>query len=255
MELSIETFSQVFAVGDIHGCRELLQKIHNKILATSKDIEGQKLLIYLGDYIDRGPDIKETIETLIDFQPDNFKRVFLLGNHEQMLLEFISGSENSPYIWLGNGGLETFKSYGIDLSKYIDNSKMELYHDKKIRKKLLESIPPSHKDFFDQLQLSYEWENYFFVHAGIDPGLPLDQQDKETMLWTRSKRFFDPKMTYHKIIVHGHTPVDKIEQFSCRINLDTGAFYSMNLSSLMIDTKREKLFYLSSKNKYSKING
>jgi len=242
LELNIETFSQVFAVGDIHGCRDLLQNMHKKILESSQNVEGKKLLIYLGDYIDRGPDIKETIETLIDFQPDNFKRVFLLGNHEQMLLEFISGSENSPYIWLGNGGLETFKSYGIDLSKYIDDSKMELYHDKKIRKQLLESISPSHKDFFNQLQLSYEWDNYFFVHAGIDPDLPLDQQDKETMLWTRSKRFFNPKMTYHKIIVHGHTPVDKIEEFPCRINLDTGAVFSNSLSWLFINSGKRKLY-------------
>ena len=235
MELNIETFSQVFAVGDIHGCRDLLQNMHKKILESSQNVEGKKLLIYLGDYIDRGPDIKETIQTLIDFQPENFKQVFLLGNHEQMLLEFISGSKNSPYIWLGNGGLETFKSYGIDLSKYIDDTKMELYHDKKIRKQLLESIPPSHKDFFNQLQLSYEWDNYFFVHAGINPDLPLDKQEKETMLWTREKSFFNPKMTCSKIIVHGHTPVEKIEKYPFRINLDTGSFYSGKLSCLKIE--------------------
>ena len=235
-----QQFSQIFAVGDIHGCKDLVQQIHTKIIETSKNIEGQKLLIYLGDYIDRGPHIKETVQTLIDFKPDNFRQVFLLGNHEQMLLEFITNSKNSPYIWLSNGGLKTLESYGMDISKYIDLT-MDLVGYHEIRKELLGLIPSSHQDFFNQLQLSYEWKNYFFVHAGIDPDLSLDQQDKEDMLWTRSKRFFDPKMTYHKIIVHGHTPVDKIEEFPCRINLDTQAFYSGNLSCMCFYNNKKYL--------------
>ena len=242
----MKTFSQVFTVGDIHGCKELLQKIHKKILRASKNTEGQKLLIYLGDYIDRGPDIKGTIQTLIDFQPENFKRVFLLGNHEQMLLDFIVGKRNSLYIWLGNGGLETLESYGIDIDNHIDDS-LELKDDEWIRKKFTRLLPLPHKDFFHQLTLTYEWNNYFFVHAGINPDLPLNKQEKETMLWTRAQRFFNPKMTYHKVIVHGHTPVEKVEEFPFRINLDTGAFYSGILSGLIIDSKRKKRFYLSSK--------
>lgn len=238
--MNIENFSQIFAVGDIHGCKDLVQQMHTKIIETSKNIEGQKLLIYLGDYIDRGPDIKGTVQTLIDFKPDNFKQVFLLGNHEQMLLEFISDHRNSPYIWLSNGGLKTLESYGMDISKYIDLT-MDLIGYHEIRKELLGLIPSSHQDFFNQLQLSYEWKNYFFVHAGIDPSLPLDKQDKEDMLWTRSKKFFDPKMTYHKIIVHGHTPVDKIEEFPCRINLDTGAVFSNKLSCLYFNSGKMNL--------------
>ena len=224
----------VYAIGDIHGCNILLQKIHNKILATSKDIEGQKLLIYLGDYIDRGPDIKGTTQTLIDFQPKDFTKVFLLGNHEQMLLDFIAGKRNSLYIWLGNGGFETLESYGCDLNSYIDNS-MELKGEELIRKQFTQLLPFAHKNFFNQLILNYEWNNYFFVHAGINPNLPLDKQEKETMLWTREKSFFKPTMTYNKIIVHGHTPVEKIEKYPYRINLDTGSFYSGKLSSLKIE--------------------
>ena len=219
----------VYAIGDIHGCNILLQKIHNKILTTSKHIEGQKLLIYLGDYIDRGPDIKGTIQTLINFQPKNFTIVFLLGNHEQMLLDFMAGKRNSLYIWLGNGGFETLESYGCDLNSYIDIS-MELKDEELIRNQFIRLLPFSHKSFFNQLILNYEWSNYFFVHAGINPNIPIDKQEKETMLWTREQRFFDPKMTYHKIIVHGHTPVEKIEKHPCRINIDTGAFYSGKLS-------------------------
>jgi serine/threonine protein phosphatase 1 len=231
----------VYAVGDIHGCNILLQKIHNKILATSKDIEGQKLLIYLGDYIDRGPDIKGTIQTLIDFQPENFTKVFLLGNHEQMLLDFMAGKRNSLYIWLGNGGLETLESYGSDMNSYIDHS-MELKGEELIRKQFTRLLPFSHKNFFNQLILNYEWGNYFFVHAGINPDFPLDKQEKETMLWTREKSFYKSTMTYNKIIVHGHTPVEKIEKFPCRINLDTGAFYSGKLSCFINHSNKVSYF-------------
>ncbi len=230
----MRNYSQVFAVGDIHGCKELLNVIHNKIIEASKNKEGEKLLIYLGDYIDREPDIKGTIQTLIDFQPENFTKVFLLGNHEQMLLDFMAGKRNSLYIWLGNGGLETLESYGSDVNSYIDHS-MELKGEELIRKQFTRLLPFSHKNFFNQLILNYEWGDYFFVHAGINPDLPLEKQEKETMLWTREKNFFNPKMTCSKIIVHGHTPVEKIEKYPFRINLDTGSFYSGKLSCLKIE--------------------
>ena len=233
----MNNYTQVFAIGDIHGCKDLLDKIHSKILKASKHTTGEKLLIYLGDYIDRGPDIKGTIQTLIDFNPPNFKKVFLLGNHEQMLLEFFSKSQNSPYIWLSNGGLTTLESYGMDISKYIDLT-MDLCGYDEIRKELLGLIPSIHQEFFNQLQLNYEWNNYFFVHAGINPDFPLDKQEKETMLWTREKHFFKPTMQYEKIIVHGHTPKENIEKFPCRINLDTGSFYSGKLSGLLIEDQQ-----------------
>ena len=235
----------VYAVGDIHGCKSLVDNMHDKIVETSKKIQGEKLLIYLGDYIDRGPDIKATIQSLIDFKPKDFTKVFLLGNHEQMLLEFIAGSRNSPYIWISNGGLETLESYGTDISKYIDNT-MELSFDKKIREEFIEFLPFSHKDFFNQLQFNFIWEDYFFVHAGINPSIPLDRQEKETMLWTREKSFFNPKMTYNKIIVHGHTPAEKVEHYPFRINLDTGSFYSGKLSCLKIENG--KLSFLDTLN-------
>ena len=230
----MRNYSQVFAVGDIHGCKELLNVIHNKIIEVSKNKEGEKLLIYLGDYIDREPNIKGTIQTLIDFQPENFIQVFLLGNHEQMLLDFMAGKRNSLYIWLGNGGLETLESYGSDMNSYIDHS-MELKDEELIRNQFIRLLPFSHKNFFNQLILNYEWGNYFFVHAGINPDLPIEKQEKETMLWTREKNFFNPKMTCSKIIVHGHTPVEKIEKYPFRINLDTGSFYSGKLSCLKIE--------------------
>ena len=234
-------YNQIFAVGDIHGCKDLLDNIHQKIIKASKDKKGEKLIIYIGDYIDRGPDIKGTIQTLIDFNPANFKKIFLLGNHEQMLLEFISENKNNPFEWIYNGGSETLESYGIDLSEHIDND-MDLKIDIKIKKKFIQLLPSSHLNFFNQLVLNYTYDDYFFVHAGINPTIPIEMQEKETMIWTREEDFFKPTMKYEKIIVHGHTPKEKIEKFPYRINIDTGSFYSGNLSCLLIEN--EKLSFI-----------
>ena len=233
----LSDYSQVFAVGDIHGCKDLLDDIHSKIVKASKDKKGEKLIIYLGDYIDRGPDIKGTIQTLIDFNPPHFKKIFLLGNHEQMLLEFISKSRNSPFVWIYNGGSETLGSYGMDLSEHIDND-MDLNIDIKIKKKFIKLLPSSHLNFFNQLVINYTYDDYFFVHAGINPNIPIKMQEKETMIWTREEAFFKPTMQYSKIIVHGHTAKEKIEKFPYRINLDTGSFYSGKLSCLLIEGKQ-----------------
>ena len=154
MKKKLSEYSQVFAVGDIHGCKDLLDIIHRKIIEVSKNKEGEKLLIYLGDYIDRGPHIKDCIQSLIDFRPLDFTIVYLLGNHEQMLLDFIAEKKCSLYYWLGNGGAETLESYGVDLSQYIDNF-FEIKQDEPIRENFLQLIPSEHKDFFYNLKLSH----------------------------------------------------------------------------------------------------
>ena len=227
-------FSQVFVVGDIHGCQILLNEIHKKILNFSNNESGNKLLIYLGDYIDRGPKIKETIQALLDFQPNNFQQIFLLGNHEQMMHDFVNNVPDSLYLWILNGGDETLNSYGIKGTEFFNN---ESGNDEAIRKELVNNIPKNHLQFFNNLILSYQWGKYFFVHAGIDPDVPLDKQDKNTVLWQRKSKFFNNTKVLEKIIVHGHTPQPEIENLPNRINLDTGAFYTGILSCLIIDTK------------------
>ena len=238
-------FSQIFVVGDIHGCHVLLAQIHKKILDKSNHTSGNKLLIYLGDYIDRGPKIKETIQALLDFQPDNFEQIFLLGNHEQMMLDFINKVPDSLYLWILNGGDETLISYGIkDVESFYDETKSNeiLYNE------LVNNIPQDHLQFFNNLSLSYQWSGYFFVHAGIDPDIPLDKQDKHTLIWQRSSKFLSNTKVFEKIIVHGHTSQAKIENLANRINLDTGAFYTGILSCLIIDTKTGKKQFVSTEN-------
>jgi len=241
----VNNFSQIFVVGDIHGCHILLTQIHKKILDKSNNTSGNKLLIYLGDYIDRGPKVKETIQALLDFQPNNFQQIFLLGNHEQMMLDFINKVPDSLYLWILNGGDETLISYGIKgaASFYDETKNNETVHDE-----LVNNISQDHLQFFNNLSLSYQWDGYFFVHAGIDPDIPLDKQDKNTLIWQRRSKFFSSTKVFEKIIVHGHTPQPKIENLANRINLDTGAFYTGILSCLIIDTKTGEKQFISTAN-------
>ena len=234
-------FSQIYVVGDIHGCIALLKKIQQKIIVMSKNTPGTKLIIYLGDYIDRGPEIKETIQTLLDFQPIDFQRIFLLGNHEQMMLDFIKGEPDSLYLWILNGGDKTLNSYGVKAITFFEGI---IKNDKTIRGQLIKKIPKDHLQFFNNLSLSYQYNDYFFVHAGIDPDIALNKQDKQVMIWTRGITY--PK-DFEKIIVHGHTPQLEIEDLPNRINLDTGAFYSGILSCLLIDSKNGKRQFFNTK--------
>ena len=241
----MNNFSQIFVVGDIHGCHALLEQIHKKILDKSNGARGNNLLIYLGDYIDRGPRIKETIQALLDFQPDNFQQIFLLVNHEQMMLDFINKVPDSLYLWMLKGGDETLSSYGIKgAASLYDETKS----NERVRNELVNSIPKDHLQFFNNLSLSYQWGGYFFVHAGIDPDVPLDEQDKNTLIWQRGREFLFNTKSFEKIIVHGHTPQPTIEDLTNRINLDTGAFYTGTLSCLIIDAKTGKKQFFNSTN-------
>ena len=219
--------------------------MHKKILTKSNDARGNKLLIYLGDYIDRGPKIKETIQALLDFQPDNFQQIFLLGNHEQMMLDFINNVPDSLYLWMLNGGDETLSSYGIKgaASLYDETKSNETVHGE-----LVNGIPKDHLQFLNNLSLSHQWGGYFFVHAGIDPSIPLDEQDENTLIWQRGREFLFNTKSFEKIIVHGHTPQPEIENLTNRINLDTGAFYTGTLSCLIIDTKTGKKQFINTAN-------
>ncbi len=241
----MNNFSQIFVVGDIHGCHALLKQIHKKILDKSDSARGNKLLIYLGDYIDRGPRIKETIQALLDFQPDKFQQIFLLGNHEQMMLDFINKVPDSLYLWMLNGGDETLSSYGIKgAASLYDETKS----NETLRDELVNSIPKDHLQFFNSLSLSHQWGWYFFVHAGIDPEVPLDKQDKNILIWQRAREFLFNTKSFEKIIVHGHTPQPAIEDLANRINLDNGEFYTGTLSCLIIDTNTGNKQFINTAN-------
>ena len=159
-KVKMNSISQVFAIGDIHGCNSLLKKIHKKVLNKSEKVMGNKILIYLGDYIDRGSKVKETIDTIINFKPKNIKCVFLRGNHDQMLLDFVNNKRNSLETWLYNGGVATLKSYcGSTIANMLNNRSS---WEQLIREILIKSLPSNHLKFFYDLQFSYTWKDYFF---------------------------------------------------------------------------------------------
>lgn len=240
----MEKYHTVYAIGDIHGYHDQLIRLQSKIEADAKKTRDKKLLIYLGDYIDRGPSVKDCIQSLIDFKPPNFTIIYLLGNHEQMLLDFLADKKSSLYLWISNGGFETLESYGNRMDEYI-NSNMELSFDNKIRDKFVELLPEVHKNFFYNLKLSYTWEDYFFVHAGIDPIEPLNKQTKQLMIWTRNKKFLNAHNDFEKIIIHGHTPSKKVVKKNNRICIDTGVFFSGLLTGIKIE-RPNKIEFISS---------
>ena len=236
----MKDLSQVYVIGDIHGCKDLLERIHKKIVKKSINVEGHKILIYLGDYVDRGSKVKETIDTIINFKPKNIKCIFLRGNHDQMLLDFVNNKRNSLEPWLYNGGATTLKSYcGSTIANMLNNRSTR---EQSIREILIKSLPSNHLKFFYDLQFSYTWKDYFFVHAGINPNRPLDNQREIDMIWTRAPEFLASDLHFEKMIVHGHTPNEIIEEKSNRINLDTGAVYPElgKLSCMFIDAKENR---------------
>lgn len=194
-------------MGDVHGCLRPLRKLIDKISPTEAD-----RIVFLGDYIDRGPDSKGVIEYLLDFQKKFPQAVFLKGNHEEMFLNFLSGQDQS--IFLYNGGASTIESY---------------QESGGIR------IPKEHLQFFQELKLSYETEDYIFVHAGLRPYIPVNRQRTEDLLWIRED-FLQSDYDWGKTVVYGHTPRREPLLEEKRICVDTGAVYGHSLSCC--DVKR-----------------
>lgn len=199
---------KIFVIGDIHGCAEELQLLLDKIPLTP-----QSRIVFVGDYIDRGENSKEVINIILNLQ-NYYKVTTIMGNHEAMFLDFLAdpGSmEAGAFIY--NGGSATLASYANQQGKYI--------------------IPDEHIDFLNKLQLFSQTESFFFVHAGV-PDVPLNYitpaKHKDDLLWIRDQ-FFNSKFKWEKMIVHGHTPVSKVEVHSKRINVDTGCVYENILSA------------------------
>jgi len=218
----------IYAIGDIHGRLDLLDALGARI---DRDVEGEQpnesLEIYLGDYIDRGPHSAAVIDWLAK-RGDTRNSLFLRGNHEFLLEEFLA-HESAYKDWGQLGGFETLVSYGIDLPH-------DLPEDSFIREELASRMPPVHRRFLDQLLTSVEIGPYLFVHAGLRPGIPLEEQTERDCLWIRDE-FLEHEEKFERLVVHGHSPVARPELLSNRINLDTGAFATGRLSCLKISAR------------------
>jgi serine/threonine protein phosphatase 1 len=203
---------RLFAIGDIHGCVDELAVMLKAIAPIPGDT-----VVFVGDYIDRGPAAREVVDLLLEFQTGPAKAVFLKGNHEDMLLSFMGLPGRYGDAFMFNGGAPTLESYGIgeaDLSA------------------TRELIPPIHLKFFSALQHSYLRPPFLFVHAGIKPGLPLEEQSDEDLLWIRQEFIFQPHQL-ETTVVFGHTPMRTVMvDTPYKLGIDTGLVYGGKLTCL-----------------------
>jgi serine/threonine protein phosphatase 1 len=221
---------RLYCIGDIHGRIDLLQVLHQKITLDALDFGGSKILVYLGDYIDRGMYSKQVIDCLLEDNFPSSQKVFLLGNHEQVLLQFLANKD--PLIahdWFRFGGLSTLVSYGLNIQGVPTTKEItSLWNE------LKEKLPAKHLAFFEQLALNYEIGDYFFVHAGVKPKVKLNRQRPEDMLWIREE-FLNSPIFHGKMIVHGHSVTDAPEVRANRIGIDTGAYISGKLTCAVFE--------------------
>ncbi len=219
----------VYAIGDMHGRADLLADLHRLITAdVGGRRESRRLVVYLGDYVDRGPDSRQLIDLLLDQPLAGFEAVHLKGNHEDFMLRFLAGENEMGLGWLMNGAVETLASYGIAAPVFATGAELD-----DLRRELIERLPARQRAFLDQLKLIHMEGDYAFVHAGIRPGLPLDRQAETDLLWIR-ERFLDWTGRHDKVVVHGHTISRSPELRPNRIGIDTGAFATGVLTALVL---------------------
>ena len=223
---------RVYAIGDVHGRRDLLDRL---LLDIDADLArrpiAQPVVVLLGDYIDRGPDSASVIERLIACR-GGYELVCLKGNHESLLLQFLDDPRHLA-AWVRFGGLNTLLSYGLgqSLNKWTGkNSEL-------IAEEFSRALPQSHRLFLSGLSSSFACGDYFFVHAGVRAGVPLDQQSEHDLLWIRED-FLLHEDFFEKIVVHGHTPVAEPQVMPNRINIDTGAYATGRLTCLVLEGER-----------------
>jgi serine/threonine protein phosphatase 1 len=226
---------RIYAVGDVHGRADLLGQVLSRIdadLASYPDC--RPIQVFLGDYVDRGPSSREVLDRLIR-RSRCHEIVCLKGNHESYVSEFLQ----NPAIledWRQFGGLETLMSYGLKPSINAD-----LAEQLELSRALSVVLPNHHRQFLGSLSSSFTCGDFFFVHAGVKPGIPLTEQREEHLLWIRED-FLVCEEDFGKVVVHGHTPVRDPDIRSNRINIDTGAYATGRLTCLIIEN--DEIFVL-----------
>ena len=215
-----------YVVGDIHGRSDLLDRVHGAIETDSTGRSGAIIEIYLGDYVDRGPDSAGVVERLIR-RSRSRRLVMLRGNHEVMFEDFLAGLVD-PEEWRRVGGFETLLSYGVDV-RGLARAPRDRW-----AAAATAAVPREHRAFLGALADAFPLEGYYFAHAGIRPGVPLSDQDPDDLHWVRDE-FLGDTRDHGAIVVHGHTPTMEPEFLLNRINLDTGAYMTSRLTCLVID--------------------
>lgn len=221
----------------MHGCYRELRSLEDKIVADAATLPGRKLIIMLGDYIDRGPDSAWVLDHLVAPAPAGLERLCLAGNHETQTLDYLDG-KLSLERWLATGARTTLFSYDIDAEHlanlYGNGTKLDDY--------IRATIPREHIQFLRDLPIMVFSEKFVFVHAGIRPAVPLAEQEEDDLLYIREE-FFEASRRLDRWVVHGHTPVDYPRIDGRRLDIDTGAFKTGRLTAVRIANKRGRLLF------------
>lgn len=227
VEILSEDHDVVYAVGDIHGRLDLLQHVEGKI-ADDIGTERRATVIYLGDYIDRGPDSRAVLEHLRSGVSQNFDRICLRGNHDEVFRRFLHAPLEERG-WLELGGKQTLRSYGLSPDLLLDTKS-----DPDVIREFLDArIPTSHRDFLAAMPHWARFGNYLFVHAGVQPGVPVEEQEPDDLMWIREP-FLKKGPQLPLTVVHGHTPGQAISYGPNRIGIDTGAYATGVLTVLKV---------------------
>jgi len=223
---------RVYAIGDIHGRLDLLDRMIAAIDRDAKERGRDCLTVTLGDYVDRGPNSRGVLDRLLE-NPFPGGYVALKGNHEALMISFLSDPAVGTH-WQHLGGLQTLRSFGVRLSPLTGNRNFD-----EAAAQLRAALTPQQTKFLTSLKLSLVAGRYFLCHAGVRPGVALDQQSNEDLLWIRDD-FLDSPADFGKIVVHGHTPVVEPQVLPNRINVDTGAFATGRLTCVVLEGDRHR---------------
>jgi serine/threonine protein phosphatase 1 len=220
--------TRIYAIGDVHGRADLLERVFARIdKHVAAHPVDRPIQVLLGDYIDRGPNSCEVLDSLVE-RARSKETVLLKGNHETCLLQFL-GNPSSLQSWSQIGGLQTLMSYGITPSLNADAQTQ-----RQLATELQAVLPKSHLILLKNLKSSFSCGEFFFAHAGVRPGVPLSEQSDTDLQWIRDE-FLLYEGKFDKIIVHGHTPVRSVDMRPSRINIDTGAYATGQLSCIVIE--------------------
>lgn len=230
--------ARVYAIGDVHGHLAKLRAVHEAIRADLQDRPvASHVIVHLGDYVDRGPDNAGVLDFLIRGEDAGEPWINLLGNHDRMFLRYLiapRGEDHhlpSDLWWLHDavGGIATLRSYGL---KVPDGATAE--RGVALHREARAAVPALHFAFLAGLRRFWFWRGFFFVHAGVRPGIPLRDQEEDDLIWIR-KGFLDSDADFGATVIHGHTIVERVEDYGNRIAVDTGAGKDGPLSCIVVD--------------------
>lgn len=223
---------RAYAVGDVHGRLDLLDRLLARIETDLESAGDRKsYLVFLGDLIDRGPESREVVERLRTYSHPGLHLRFLMGNHEEVLIRLIAGETGLLDNYLVFGGAECLLSYGVDALELAARPERDAL------RQIARVIPVDHQAFLESFADTFRFGDYLFVHAGIRPGVDLNAQTQTDMRWIRQP-FLDDESDHGFTVVHGHTITRRVEERSNRIGIDTGAYNSGVLTAIAIEDER-----------------